>query len=345
MSSRIKFLVLTLLLSALTLLPGALLAQGEVNVYSARQEALIKPLLDDFTEKTGIRVNLVTAQAGALLQRLRSEGRNSPADLLITVDAGNLHNALEAGVLQTVESDVLAAAIPAQYRDPGNHWFGLSLRARPIMVVDGQVPAGRLERYEDLVESRYRRQICIRSSENVYNQSMIAAMIAVKGEQETEVWARGLVANMARPPRGGDRDQIRAAAAGQCNIAIANTYYLAQMLAGNDAGDREAAERIRVIWPNQGEGDRGVHVNVSGAGLVSTAPNRDNAVRLLEFLVSDSAQQWYAEANQEYPVKVDVAWSEALQSLGEFRADEINMGLLGENNAAAVRLMDRVRWR
>jgi len=345
MSSRLNILVLTLLLSALTLLPGALLAQGEVNVYSARQEALIKPLLDDFTEKTGIRVNLVTAQAGALLQRLRSEGRNSPADLLITVDAGNLHNALEAGVLQTVESDVLAAAIPAQYRDPGNHWFGLSLRARPIMVVDGQVPAGRLERYEDLVESRYRRQICIRSSENVYNQSMIAAMIAVKGEQETEVWARGLVANMARPPRGGDRDQIRAAAAGQCNIAIANTYYLAQMLAGNDAGDREAAERIRVIWPNQGEGDRGVHVNVSGAGLVSTAPNRDNAVRLLEFLVSDSAQQWYAEANQEYPVKVDVAWSEALQSLGEFRADEINMGLLGENNAAAVRLMDRVRWR
>ncbi|MFN2349139.1 MAG: Fe(3+) ABC transporter substrate-binding protein [Thioalkalivibrio sp.] len=343
MSSRISPLLLPLLLLALTLFPGALFAQGEVNVYSARQEALIKPLLDEFTDKTGIRVNLVTAKAGALLQRLRSEGRNSPADLMITVDAGNLHNAREAGVLQAVESDILDAAIPAQYRDPGNQWFGLSLRARPIMVVDDQVGEGEVSRYEDLAHERFKRRICIRSSENIYNQSMIASMIVAKGEQQTETWARGLVANMARPPQGGDRDQIRAAAAGQCDVAIANTYYLAQMLAGEDAGDREAASRIRVIWPNQD--DRGAHVNVSGAGLVSTAPNRDNAVRLLEFLVSDSAQQWYAESNQEYPVKADVAWSETLQSLGEFRADEINMGLLGENNAAAVRLMDRAGWR
>ncbi|WP_018954110.1 Fe(3+) ABC transporter substrate-binding protein [Thioalkalivibrio sulfidiphilus] len=345
MHPRLARLLILLLLALLGPIPATALAQGEVNVYSARQEALIKPLLDEFTEQTGIRVNLVTAQAGALLQRLRSEGRNSPADLIITVDAGNLHNAQTAGVLQPVRSEALEAAIPAQYRDPEHHWFGLSMRARPIMVVEGRVAEGEISRYEDLTDRRYRGRICIRSSDNVYNQSMIAAMIVAKGEAETEAWARGLVANLARPPRGGDRDQIRAAAAGQCDIAIANTYYLAQMLAGDDANDREAARRIRVIWPNQGEGDRGTHVNISGAGVTAHAPNRDNAIRLLEFLMSDASQQWYAEANQEYPVKEGVAWSETLERLGRFRADEINMALLGEYNARAVRLMDRARWR
>lgn len=345
MPARLTRLLILLLLALLGPVPAVALAQGEVNVYSARQEALIKPLLDQFTEQTGIRVNLVTAQAGALLQRLRSEGRNSPADLIITVDAGNLHNARAAGVLQPVRSEILEAAIPAQYRDPEHHWFGLSMRARPIMVVEGRVAEGEISRYEDLTDHRYRGRICIRSSDNVYNQSMIAAMIVAKGEAETEAWARGLVANLARPPRGGDRDQIRAAAAGQCDIAIANTYYLAQMLAGDDATEREAAQRIRVIWPNQGEGDRGTHVNISGAGVTAHAPNRDNAVRLLEFLMSDAAQQWYAEANQEYPVKADIAWSETLEGLGRFRADDINMALLGEYNPQAVRLMDRARWR
>lgn len=343
-TSRTLMTTLALTLS-LALLPGALLAQGEVNVYSARQEALIKPLLDEFTEETGIRVNLVAAKAGALLQRLRSEGRNSPADVLLTVDAGNLHTAREAGVLQPLDSVALRETVPAQYRDREHHWFGLSKRARPIMVVGGSVTEGEISRYEDLADPRYRGRICIRSSDNIYNQSLVASMIAKLGEEATEAWARGLVENLARPPRGGDRDQIRAAAAGQCDIAIANTYYLAQMLAGDDTGDREAASRIRVIWPNQGDGDRGTHVNVSGAGVVVTAPNRDNAVRLLEFLAGDSAQRWYAEANQEYPVKAGVAWSETLTELGQFRADDIEMTLLGENNARAVRLMDRVGWR
>lgn len=343
-TSRNRLLIL-ILIACLAMLPGSLLAQGEVNVYSARQEALIKPILDRFTEETGIRVNLVSAQAGALLQRLRSEGRNSPADVLITVDAGNLHTAKQAGVLQPVHSDTLETAVPALYRDPDHQWFSLSLRARPIMVVEGRVSEGEITRYEDLADPRYRQRICVRSSENIYNQSMIAAMIAVLGEEQAEAWARGLVANLARPPRGGDRDQIMAAAAGQCDIALANTYYLAQMLTGSDTGQREAAERLRVIWPNQAEGDRGVHVNVSGAGVVATAPNRDNAVKLLEFLVGDAAQRWYAEANQEYPVKAGVDWSETLTALGDFRAEDTGMSVLGENNARAVRLMDRAGWR
>ncbi|ANB01388.1 Fe(3+) ABC transporter substrate-binding protein [Ectothiorhodospira sp. BSL-9] len=328
--------------TALTL-PLPALADGEVNVYSARQEALIKPLMDEFTEKTGIRVNIVSARADALLQRLRSEGRNTPADVLITVDAGNLYSAKEAGVLRPIESEVLKEAIPESYRDPDGYWYGLSMRARPIMYVKGKVDPEQLSTYEALADEQWRRSICIRSSSNVYNQSMVASMIIAHGEAETEDWARGLVANMAQPPRGGDRDQIRAAAAGVCNIAIANTYYLGQMLNSSDDAERAAAEAIGVFWPNQE--DRGTHVNVSGAGLITHTENVDNAVKLMEFMASDRAQQWYAEANQEYPVKAGVEWSNTLSDLGDFEADSVNLGRLGEYNAQAVRLMDRVNWR
>ncbi|MCG5513364.1 Fe(3+) ABC transporter substrate-binding protein [Ectothiorhodospira shaposhnikovii] len=324
-------------------LPAPALAQGEVNVYSARQEALIKPLMDEFTEQTGIRVNIVSAQADALLQRLRSEGRNTPADVLITVDAGNLNSAKAAGVLRPIESAVLNEAIPESYRDAEGYWYGLSMRARPIMYVKGKVDPADLSTYEALADEKWRRSICIRSSSNVYNQSMTASMIIANGEAETESWARGLVANMARPPMGGDRDQIRAAAAGQCDLAIANTYYLGQMLNSDDNAERTAAQSIGVFWPNQD--DRGVHVNVSGAGVVTHSRNTDNAVRLIEFMASDSAQRWYAEANQEYPVKPGVEWSGTLTELGEFQADAVNLGMLGDFNAAAVRLMDRAGWR
>ncbi|OOG22743.1 Fe(3+) ABC transporter substrate-binding protein [Thioalkalivibrio denitrificans] len=338
---RHRFLTSILLLS-ISLVPGLLFAQGEVNVYSARQEALIKPLMDRFTEETGIRVNIVSARADALLQRLRSEGRNTPADVLITVDAGNLHSAVEAGVLQPIRSDNLEAAIPESYRNPEGYWYGLSMRARPIMYVRDKVDPAEFSTYEDLADPKWRGRICVRSSSNVYNQSMTASMIIAHGEEATETWARGLVANMARPPQGGDRDQIRAAAAGQCDIAIANTYYLGQMHHGDDA-DRRAADAIGVFWPNQD--DRGVHVNVSGAGVTAHARNRDNAIRLLEFMAGDEAQAWYAEANQEYPVKPDVPHSETLAGFGEFKADAVNLGLLGAHNAAAVRLMDRAGWR
>ncbi|WP_006788389.1 Fe(3+) ABC transporter substrate-binding protein [Thiorhodospira sibirica] len=337
-----RFFIPGLLLAGLAF-PVSASADGEVNLYSARQENLIKPLLDEFTQETGIRVNLVTARADALLQRLRSEGRNSPADVLITVDAGNLHSAKEAGVLQPISSEILTRDIPETYRDPQGYWVGLSQRARPIMYAKDRVDPSSLSSYEALTGEAWRGRICIRSSDNVYNQSMLASMIATQGEEATQNWANAFVKNFARPPVGGDRDQISAVAAGQCDIAIANTYYLALMLNSEDAAERTAAEKVGVFWPNQA--DRGVHVNISGAGVTAHARNKDNAIRLLEFLVSDQAQQWYAQANQEYPVKPGVSWSETLQGFGEYQADSVNMTLLGEYNAPAVRIMDRAGWR
>ncbi len=316
--------------------------EEEVNLYSARIEALIKPMLDRFTEQTGIEVNLVTGDADELLSRLQNEGRNSPADLLVTTDAGRLYRAQEAGLVQPIESDVLSQRIPAAYRDPQGHWFGLSLRARPIMYVKGEVDPAELSTYEDLADPRWHQQICIRSSSNIYNQSLVASMIAANGLEATEKWAIGLVSNLAKPPRGGDRDQIKAAAAGQCKLAIANTYYLAGMLNSDDPAEREAAAKMGVFWPNQN--GRGSHVNISGAALTKSAKNRDNAVKLIEFLSSDEAQQWYAEVNGEYPIVEGIASSGLLQQWGEFKADPLNMSVLGENNMEALKLMDRAGW-
>lgn len=328
-----------LLLGALAL---SVPASAEVNVYSARKEHLIKPLLDRFTASTGVQVNLVTADAGPLLERLRSEGRNSPADVFITVDAGRLHAAKEAGVLQPVSSPALTEAVPAAYREPEGYWFGLSLRARPIMYVKGKVDPGELSSYEDLADPRWKGRICIRSSGNIYNQSMVASMLEAKGRADTLAWLQGFVSNFARKPNGGDRDQIKAAAAGECDIAIANTYYLAQMIQSDDAAQREAASKVAVFWPNQ-QG-RGAHVNVSGAGVTAAAKNKDNAVRLLEFLVTDESQQWYAEVNNEYPVRGGIKLSEAVAGFGDFKADDLNLGQLGVNNRAAVQVMDQAGW-
>lgn len=323
---------------------GPVAAQAaEVNVYSYRKEDLVKPLLDRFAERTGVTVNLVTGNADELLQRLVSEGANTRADVLITVDAGHLSRAKAAGVLQPVAADVLTQAVPESYRDPQGYWFGLSLRARPIMYALDRVDPGKLSTYEALADEQWKGRICIRSSGNVYNQSMVASMIAADGEAAAETWAKGLVRNFARPPRGGDRDQILAAASGECDIAIANTYYLGGMLTGSDEAQRTAATKVGVFWPNQ-EG-RGTHVNVSGAGMTSAASNTKEALQLLEFLVSDEAQAWYAESNNEYPVKAGVAWPAQLEGWGRFKADAVNLSVLGENNAAAVMLMDRAGWK
>jgi len=329
--------------AAAALTPPAGADSGEVNLYSARKEALIKPLLERFTEASGIEVNLVTAKADALLQRLQREGANSPADLLITVDAGNLHRAKAAGVTQPIDSAAVLEAVPEAYRDPDGHWVGLSLRARPILYVKDRVNPAELSTYEALAEPHWRDRICIRSSDNIYNQSLVASLIAANGVEATEQWAAGLVANMARPPKGGDRDQIKAAAAGQCDIAIANTYYLAGMLQSNDPGERAPAEKMAVFWPNQD--GRGAHVNVSGAALTEAADNEANALRLLEFLLTSDAQAWYAEVNGEYPVLGDVEVSPVLAEWGEFKADDLNLAKLGELNDEAVRLMDRAGWR
>lgn len=315
----------------------------EVNVYSARKEALIKPLLVRFTQQTGITVNLVTGKADALLKRLESEGRNTPADVLITTDAGRLYRAQQADVLQPVKSETLEKIIPAIYREPEGYWYGLSLRSRAIFYAKDRVNPQDLSTYEALVDNKFKHRICIRSSNNIYNQSLVASMIKANGIAETEKWAKGLVANMARTPKGGDRDQIRAAAAGQCDIAIANTYYFAAMATSKDLKDSDAASKMAIFWPNQN--DRGAHVNISGAGITKHAKNRDNALLLLEYLASKDAQKWYAENNHEYPVRSDVEASELLRSWGAFKSDAINLSILGTNNPDAVKLMDRAGWK
>ena len=338
-------LLFTTLLTATTLLVGCGGSKDEtLNVYSARQEALIKPLLDRFTEESGIEVRLLTARAGALLSRLENEGRNTPADVLITVDAGNLHQAKAAGVLQPLHSDTLTSAIPGTYRDPDGYWYGLSQRARVFLTRRDRVEADAIHTYAELADPRWNGRICIRSSENVYNQSMVASLIAHEGEESTEAWARALVANLARAPQGGDRDQIRAAAAGECDLAVANTYYFGAMQDGSDA-DRAVTEQLRLVWPNQGDGERGAHVNISGAGWVAASDKEDAVRQLIEFLAREGSQAWYAKVNNEHPVRPGVPVSDTLAAWGEFRADDLNLGTLGELNAAAVRLMDRAGWR
>ncbi len=317
-------------------------AEEEVNVYSARQEVLIRPLLDRFTEETGIEVNLLSADAGELLNRLRNEGRNSPADVFLTVDAGRLHRALEADVFQPIDSETLNEHVPAQYREPDGHWYGLSLRSRVIFRAEDRVEEGAITTYEQLADDRWEGRICIRSSSNIYNQSLVASMIAHHGVEEAEEWAAGLVDNMARPPQGGDTDQLRAVAAGECDIAVANTYYYGRLLE-DEGEDRAVADALALVWPNQD--GRGAHMNISGAGVTAHAPNPENAVRLLEFLVSEEAQRWYAEVNNEFPVREGVPAAEVLQQWGDFKADDLNLAELGDNNAEAVRLMDRVGWR
>lgn len=316
---------------------------ADVNVYSSRHYDTDKKLVELFTQQTGIKVNVVEGDIGPLLQRLQSEGRNSPADLLITADVGNLWRADQAGVLQSVKSALLEATVPEKLRDPNGHWYALSLRARVIMYHKDRVKPSELSTYEALADPKWKGKILVRSSSQVYNQSLLASMIAADGVEKTEAWAKGLVANFARPPKGGDTDQIKAVAAGEGDIAIANTYYLGRLKASSKPEDRAVAAQIGVFFPNQS--GRGAHVNVSGAGVTGFAPNRDNAVKLLEFLVTPEAQQILAEGNHEYPIRGDVARSATVLSFGEFKADSINLALLGKYNADAVKIADRAGWR
>ncbi|MEQ9394390.1 Fe(3+) ABC transporter substrate-binding protein [Haliea sp.] len=334
------------LLVALLVLPPALSACSgpeAVNVYSARQEALIKPLLDRFSAETGIAVNLVTGDGDALLARLRNEGLNSPADLLLTSDAGNLYRAQQANLLQPVTSPALEAAVPAHLRSDEGFWFGLSLRARVLVYAPDRVDPGALSDYAALADPAWRQRICVRSSSNIYNQSMVAGMLATQGAEATENWLEGFVANFARPPQGGDRDQIKAVASGQCDVALVNSYYLGGMLRSDKAEERAAAEQVRLFWPNQA--GRGVHINISGAGVTRSAAHPEMARQLIEFLLREDSQQWYAEANNEYPVRPGIAPSTLLQSWGEFRADPLQVSELGRLNAAAVMAMDRANWK
>lgn len=345
-----KFLTFKLTSLAATM-AGTLIFSGlaqslqaeEVNLYSARKEALIKPIIEKFTEQTGIKVNLITGKADALLKRIESEGRNTHADVFITTDAGRLYRAKSAGVLQPIQSQTLNSAIPENLRDPEGYWFGLSMRARPIFYVKGAVDPKQLSTYEALAKSEFKDRICIRSSNNIYNQSLVASMLAANGKDKTQQWANDFVKNFAIKPKGGDRDQIKAAAAGQCDIAIANTYYFGKMITGKKADQKKAAAAVAIFWPNQN--DRGAHVNVSGAAVTKHAKHVANGQKLIEFLVTKEAQRWYADVNFEYPVRKDVAASDLLKSWGEFKADSINLDQLGANNAEAVKIMDRAGWK
>ncbi len=331
-----------ILIILLMLLQQQLIA-AEVNIYSARKEALIKPLLDQFTEETGIDVNIVTGKADTLLKRLEVEGRNTPADILLTVDVARLIRAKEMDLFQHIESEILNKVIPEYYRDADNQWFGLSLRSRVIIYAPDRVADNELSSYADLADKKWKNRVCVRSSSNVYNQSLVAAMIARNGLKKTESWAAGLVENFARPPKGGDRDQIKAVAAGVCDVALVNNYYLAGMLESSQKDQLAAAKKIKLFWPDQK--GRGAHMNVSGAGILKPAKHKKEAIQLLEYLVSDKAQQWYADTNHEYSINPEIESSSILKSWGDFKADNLNLGLLGKYNTDAVMLMDRVGWK
>ena len=332
----------TYVVAGLALLASANVLAEEVNVYSAREEQLIKPLLDAFSKDTGIKVNLVTGDDDPLLERLKREGANSPADVLITADAGRLYRATQNGSLQAIQSATLNQAVPANLRDPENRWFGLTYRARVIFYNKDKVKPTELSTYEALADPQWQGRVCVRSSNSIYNQSLLASMIQADGIAQAENWAKGLVNNFARAPAGGDRDQIKAVAAGQCDVALANTYYYAQMLYGKDASQKAAASKVGLFWPNQN--NRGTHINVSGAGVTTSAKNKENAVKLLEYMVLDDAQRWYSSTNGEFPVKAGIAASPELQSWGNFKRDPVNLSVLGKNNAQAVILMDKAGW-
>ena len=327
---------------------GTAQASDIVNVYSARKEVLIKPLLDEFSANTGIKVNLITGKADALLKRLQVEGSATPADLFITVDAGRLHRAKEAGMLKPVSIPTLEQRIPLELRDSAGYWYGLTLRARPIIYAKDRVTVNELSSYEALAQAQWEGRVCLRSSQSVYNQSLVAATINALGPEATQTWMQGMVNNLAKAPSGGDTDQLKAVAAGVCDVTIANTYYLARLINSSKPADQAVASKLAVFWPNQmgaGVAGRGAHFNVSGAGLTQHGKHPEQAQALLEYLASDPAQAWYADINNEYPVVEGVAASAALEGFGRYKMDPIALEILGQNNRQAVQLMDRAGWK
>jgi iron(III) transport system substrate-binding protein len=314
----------------------------QINIYSARKENLIKPILTRFAEQHSVEINLVTGKADALISRLQNEGEFTPADLLITVDAGRLVRAKQMGLTQAFDSEILKQKIPVHLRDPDHHWFALSVRARPILYANDKVKIEQLNSMLDLTHADWRNRICIRSSNNIYNQSLVAGLLAQHGADITLNWSKGLVANFARDPAGGDRDQIKALAAGQCDIAIANTYYLAAML-NDPSTDPAIAKKVRVFWSDQST--TGAHVNISGAAITAHATNVRTAQMLLEFMLETESQHWYTHANQEYPVKSGIEWSDTLKTFGEFKMEQVPMQQIGQLNAEAVKIMDKAGWR
>ena len=312
---------------------------GEVNIYSYRQPYLIGPLLRAFTDETGIKTNVIFASKG-LIERIRAEGRNSPADILLTTDIGNLSQAAASGIAQPIESEKITSAIPAAYRAEDNAWVGLTRRARVVYASKDRVEQDAIT-YEELADPKWRGKICIRSGQHPYNVALIASLIAHHGENWTEEWLRGVKSNLARKPAGNDRLQVKGVYAGECDLAIGNTYYMGAMLTDEKHPEqREWANAVSILFPDTAE--RGTHVNLSGAIVAKNAPNKKNAIKLVEFLASDEGQEMYAEVNHEYPVKDGVRWSELVQSWGTFKSDPISLNDIVALRKTASELVDKV---
>ena len=315
---------------------------AEVNLYSARQPFLIDPLLDAFTQETGIKVNMVYIKKG-MLERLKAEGRNSPADMVLTSDLGNLNDLVDANLMQSTTSAVLEANIPAYLRHPEGLWYGLTTRARVIFAHKDRVKANEVSTYEDLAAPHMKDRVCIRSGKHEYNISLLASIITAKGETAAEAWAKGVKNNLARKPQGNDRAQVKAIYQGECDVSLGNTYYMGKMVTNEkEPQQKKWAASVRVIFPNQN--GRGAHINISGAGITKSSMNRAQAIKLIEFLTGDKAQAIYAQGNFEYPVKPGVALHPVVASWGSFKADEAFMSNVASQRTLATRIMDRVRF-
>ncbi len=333
-----------LLLASAAMAASALGQDQAVNLYSARHYDTDEALYANFTRATGIRVHRIEASDDQLLERIRNEGANSPADVLLIVDAARLTNAEQLKLLAPLKSRILEQRIPPEVRHPQGLWFGFSSRARVIVYDAKSVNLRDVQRYEDLAAPANKGKVCTRPGSHPYMLSLVSAMIEHLGEARAEAWARGVVANFARPPRGGDTDQIRAVAAGECGVALTNSYYLVRLIRSTKPEDRAVAQAVGLVWPDQN--GHGTHMNISGGGLVRNAPHRDNAIRFLEYLASDEAQTYFANGNNEWPVvRSAVAGNPELAALGNFRRDPLSIAALGRNVAAAQRIVDRVGWR
>jgi len=315
----------------------------EVNVYSYRQEFLLKPLIEAFTAETGIKVNVVFADKG-LLERLENEGQNTPADLLLTADIGPLQDAVDRDLVAPIKSDVIERNVPAQYRAEDGKWIGLTSRARIIYASKERVKEGEITRYEDLTDPKWKGRICTRSGKHTYNLSLIGSMIVHHGEAEAEQWLEGLKANLAQKPQGNDRAQVKAIKEGVCDLALGNSYYFGKMATNEkEPEQKEWAASANLIFPNQD--GRGTHMNISGAALAKYAPHPEAAIKLVEFLTEEKAQQIYAESNFEFPVRPGTPWSALLEEhMSGFKGDEINLGKVAAQRAAAAKMVDKVGY-
>jgi iron(III) transport system substrate-binding protein len=338
---RTIFLCLAMALA----LPGGAIAQDKVvNIYSSRHYQTDEALYSDFTRKTGVKVNRIEAGEDALMERIRNEGERSPADVLITVDAGRLWRAEQMGLFQPVKSALLESRVPESFREPGGHWFGFSMRARVIAYNKAKVRPGEIETYEQLADPKWKGRVCMRSSTNIYNLSLMGALIDHLGAGKAESWAKAVRANLAQEPKGGDTDQLKAVAAGQCDVTVSNQYYYARLARSQKPDERQVAEKIAVVFPNQQTW--GTHVNISGAGVLKHAPHREAAVQFLEYLASDEAQRYFADGNNEWPVVQSVKLDNpVLNALGEFKRDRLNVAVLGRNQPSSQKIYDRVAWK